>query len=387
MNKFFLFLLVSAVLALQGCSGSAASESSAEEESEASEATSEIASITDVQIQAVGITFGHVEQRQLSNVVRVNGQLKLNPQDHAEVASLMGGIVQRIVVTEGQRVAAGQIVAYLENTQLVELQKDALIASKEAALALTERQRQENLRSQGAGVEKTLQQAQVEYEVAHARLQGLRQQLAQLGLSAQSVEQGDIRTSAPIKSPIAGTVSRVLVSTGSYVDMQTPLMEVANTRAVYCDLNVYDKDIEQVQIGQTVDIRHSNLHASDLQGTIAQVNTTLDPDTKAFSVHVRLNHDDDHTLVPGMYVNAVIHTGRQRCDAVPSDAVVTSEGHSYIFVRQQGNDFLRTEVITGAEELGYTQIAAVGDTLPASADIVVSGAYYLSSMLGDHGEE
>lgn len=347
----------------------------------------DVATLTDVQIKTVGIAFGHVEKKPLSNVLRVNGKFQLNPQDRAEVASLMGGIVQRIVVTEGQHVVAGQVVAWLENTQLVELQKDALVASKEAAFAKQEATRQNSLRAEGAGVEKTRQQAQVEYEVAMARLQGLRQQLSQVGIDYKSLEQGKICNAAPIKSPISGTVGRIRISTGSYVDMQTPLMDIANTNAVYCDLNVYDKDIEQVALGQTVDIRHSNLAASDLEGTISQINTTLDPETKSFSVHVRLNHEDDHTLVPDMYVTAVIHTGRLLCDAVPSEAIVNSEGHSYVFVRQTGNTFVRTEIIPGSEDLGYTQISTMGDSIPTSADVVVKGAYYISSMLGDHGEE
>ena len=379
---------LSAGLALSlACSCSPASAPAAEEADDAAEAPADTATLTDVQISTMGITFGHVEQRQLSNVLRVNGQLRLNPQDRAEVASLIGGIVQRIVVTEGQHVTAGQTVAWLENTQLVELQKEALIASKEAVLAQAEMQRQDNLRSQGAGVEKTRQQAQVEYEVANARLQGLRQQLRQLGLNAADVEQGHISTSAPIRSPIGGVVSRIKVSTGSYVDMQTPLMDVADTRAVFCDLSVYDKDIELVQLGQTVDVRHSNLAASDLQGTVTQINTSIDPETKAFSVHVRLDHSDTHTLVPGMYVNAIIHTGRQLCDAVPTEAIVSAEGRQYIFVRAEGNDFVRTEVVCGSEELGYTQVQFTGQPVAPDADIVVAGAYYLGSMLGDHGEE
>ncbi len=384
MKRYGFFLLVmSAVLA--ACSGNTTGE--AAEEQEVETLMSDTVVLTDRQIETVGISLGQVTQRRLDNLVRVNGRLELNPQDKAEVASLVGGIIRKITVTEGQQVSAGQVVALLENTDIVTLQKDALIAGKEAALALAEKNRQELLAEQGAGVEKTRQQAEVEYEVANARLQGLRRQLEQLGLDPQQAEHGHISNTIPVKSPIQGTVGRINVSTGSYVDIQTPMMYVANTRAVYCDLDVFDKDIESVQVGQTVDLRHSSLSRSDLQGTVTQINATLDPETRSLSVHVRLDGQDQHTLVPGMYVNGVIHTGSQLCDAVPSEAVVSSEGHDYIFVKAGDNTFVRTEVVTGAEELGYIQITTIGDDLADEAEVVVKGAYYISSMLGDHGEE
>lgn len=390
MKRFYMFaILILAAMSVVSCS-----KSQETEEEEVEEQAGDVVSITPRQMRTVGIKVGKVERRQLTGVLRVNGQFQLNPQDRAEVASLMGGIVQRIVVTEGQKVKAGQVVAFLENTQIVELQKDALVASKDAELARQELERQNSLYEQGAGVEKTRQQAKVQHEVALARLLGLRQQLQQLGINPSSVEHGNISNIIPIKSPIAGSVSRIRVSTGSYVDMQTPLMDVANVSAVYCELKVYDKDIEQVVVGQHVDIRHSNMSSSDVEATVTQINATIDPDTKAFSVHARLVKHDDHTLVPGMYVNALIQTGRHLCDAVPSDAIVSSEGKYFVFVREKEKAedgvspvFRKVEVVPGAEELGYTQISTASDHLTEGTHIVVEGAYYLSSMLGDHGEE
>ncbi len=115
--------------------------------------------LTQEQIKTVGIKLGKVENRPLNNVVRANGELQLNPQDMADVTSLVGGIVRKIYVTEGQQVKAGQVVAHIENTEIVGLQKDYLIAVKETYVTHQELLRQKTLASQKAGVEKTLQQA------------------------------------------------------------------------------------------------------------------------------------------------------------------------------------------------------------------------------------
>ena len=82
-----------------------------------------------------------MEKKELGSVIRVNGELKLNPQDKADVTSLIGGIVRKISVIEGQQVKAGQTVAYIENTEIVEMQKNYLVAAKEKETAQLEQQR------------------------------------------------------------------------------------------------------------------------------------------------------------------------------------------------------------------------------------------------------
>lgn len=68
--------------------------------------------LTQEQIKTVGITLGKVESRSLNNVIRANGELQLNPQDMADVTSLVGGVVRKIYVTEGQLVKAGQVLSH-----------------------------------------------------------------------------------------------------------------------------------------------------------------------------------------------------------------------------------------------------------------------------------
>ena len=54
------------------------------------------------------------------NVVRVTGTLALDPQNRAEVSPIASGVVRCITTREGIRVRRGQVVAYIENTQIVE---------------------------------------------------------------------------------------------------------------------------------------------------------------------------------------------------------------------------------------------------------------------------
>ena len=182
----------------------------AEEEKESHEEN--VVELTEQQLNTIGVKFGHVEQRQLSGTINATGTLRLSPQDRADVTSLVAGITKRILVKEGQAVRQGQTLALVENTEIVALQKDYLVASRQLSLARQALQRQQDIHEQGAGVGKNLQQAKAEFDMASVTEQGLRLQLEQLGISSRQVAQGHFSNAAPVRSPISGVVGEILVS-------------------------------------------------------------------------------------------------------------------------------------------------------------------------------
>lgn len=164
MKTIYITIMASALVILASCSGN---KNAGNQTKETEERRTEEVELTQEQLNTVGITLGKVEKKELGSVIRTNGELKLNPQDKADVTSLIGGIVRKIRVIEGQQVKAGQTVAYIENTEIVEMQKNYLVAAKEKETAQLEQQRQRMLSAQGARVEKTLQQAEATYARPH----------------------------------------------------------------------------------------------------------------------------------------------------------------------------------------------------------------------------
>lgn len=349
--------------------------------------------LSEAQLKTVDIQLGTIEQRDLNSVIRVNGEMALDPQKKAEVTSLVGGVVKQILVMDGSHVSKGQTVAYIENTEIVELQKNYLTSRKEALVAEQEYNRQKELDSQGAGIKKNLQQATANYEITKAQLLGLDKQLKQLSISPDQVSSGNMVTQIPIKTPITGTVSKVYISTGSYVDTQTALMSVTDNSSIHCDIRIFEKDINLVKIGQEVDITLTNQPSISLKGKIYEINKSFESDTKSILVHANIINKENVNLIPGMYVTALVNTGKQKTDAVPNDAIISLDGKKYIFVLtgeevEDGTKmfhFERAEVMTGISELGYTQITPVGK-IEENATIVKTNAFYLGSMSADHGE-
>lgn len=389
------FILVAALTVITFVGFSFLSQSKAEtSESENQEEEIDFQNIplSEKQVKAVDLKMGEAQEREMDAMLHVNGSLVLRAQDMGNVSSLMGGIVKNVYVKEGQMVSRGQVVATIENTDVVTLQREYYTAYKESEMARLELDRQKTLASAGAGIKKTLQMSEKNYKVAQANLLGTGRQLQQMGISTKEVAKGKFTTVFPLRAPISGTVSDMQASLGSYADMQTPLMKIRNNHAVECDLNVFEKDIAKVKVGDQVLVSLTNQQGVNVSGRVYGMNQYLNKGTKSVAVHVKLDAKRGAKLFEGMYVSGQIATGRQLCMTLPDKAIVSADGKQYVFALNQQHSkggtysFSRHEVTTGVSNNGYTEVALCKH-LKKGQKIVTDNAFYLASLTGDHGEE
>ena len=389
------FILVAALTVITFVGFSFLSQSKAEtSESENQEEEIDFQNIplSEKQAKAVDLKMGEAQEREMDAMLHVNGSLVLRAQDMGNVSSLMGGIVKNVYVKEGQMVSRGQVVATIENTDVVTLQREYYTAYKESEMARLELDRQKTLASAGAGIKKTLQMSEKNYKVAKANLLGTGRQLQQMGISTKQVAKGKFTTVFPLRAPISGTVSDMQASLGSYADMQTPLMKIRNNHAVECDLNVFEKDIDKVKVGDQVLVSLTNQPGVNVSGRVYGMNQYLNKGTKSVAVHVKLDAKRGAKLFEGMYVSGQIATGRQLCMTLPDKAIVSADGKQYVFALNQQHSkggtysFSRHEVTTGVSNNGYTEVALCKH-LKKGQKIVTDNAFYLASLTGDHGEE
>lgn len=393
MIKRFILVAVLTVITFVGFSFLSQSKAeTSESENQEEEIDFQNIPLSEKQVKAVDLKMGEAQEREMDAMLHVNGSLVLRAQDMGNVSSLMGGIVKNVYVKEGQMVSRGQVVATIENTDVVTLQREYYTAYKESEMARLELDRQKTLASAGAGIKKTLQMSEKNYKVAKANLLGTGRQLQQMGISTKEVAKGKFTTVFPLRAPISGTVSDMQASLGSYADMQTPLMKIRNNHAVECDLNVFEKDIAKVKVGDQVLVSLTNQPGVNVSGRVYGMNQYLNKGTKSVAVHVKLDAKRGAKLFEGMYVSGQIATGRQLCMTLPDKAIVSADGKQYVFALNQQHSkggsysFSRHEVTTGVSNNGYTEVALCKH-LKKGQKIVTDNAFYLASLTGDHGEE
>lgn len=347
--------------------------------------------LSQAQMDAVGIKLGNIELRDMEDLVSTTGVLEVAPQSEAVVAPKLPGTVSRILVSPGQRVERGAVVAYIESPELLSLAQEFGVARTETEAARIEFERQEALDAQGAGVRKNLDYARSQFNIAQQREQGLAARIRAYGVApSDRLSSGTY----PLKAEISGTVTQVSAGIGSFADMQAPVARIVDSKAVYCKLLVLEKDIDRIRKGSAVELSLINNSAAVIAGEVQEINPVLEEGNRSIPVIVKLMGErPDVPLIPGMAVSGRIFTGENRAEAVPEEAVVRSGGRSFIFVLEDEHEedgqkmyhFEKVEVVSGNPSMGYVAVKPM-TPLDPDARIVTSGAFYLNSMSTEHGE-
>ncbi|MBL7960677.1 efflux RND transporter periplasmic adaptor subunit [bacterium] len=369
------------------------------------ESHSKIVTLTKAQYESVGIQLGGIELKNLRDVVKANGYLKVPPQNQASISPLKGGIVKSIYIKVGDFVSAGQTVATLEHPDFIEMQEEYLTTKSNFTFLEKEYLRQKELNQENAGTVKIYQQTEANYLSEKAKLTSLEKQLKMLFISMDEISKGNMIASVPVKSPIDGYVGRINANIGTFAQPEKPLFEVIDNRKIHVDIFVYEKDLFKVKVAQTVEFILTNQNNKLIQGAIFSISRAFENETKSVAVHAEIKNNDNLNLIHGMYVSALINVGDGKVSAVPQEAIVRTDGRDFIFVQtatakevskkedsseEDGDEFSfeMTEVKTGITDLGFVEVTPL-DQLPKDAKIAVKNTFFLLSKMkeGEGGDE
>jgi membrane fusion protein, heavy metal efflux system len=343
------------------------------------------AEFTPVQFKNAGIKLGRIEYRNLRAVVKTSGYLEVPPQNKANVAPIMGGIIKEIFVQEGNYVKTGQMLAKLQHPDFIKLQEEYIKSLADFTYLEKEYTRQKELRAGNVNAEKVFQQTESEYKAGRGRVHSLEAQLRMLSLDIPSVAEGNISPSVSVYSPISGYVGHINASVGKFAEPNQSIFDIVDNSKVHVDLMVYEKDIFKVKTGQKVDFMLTNQNNSQIRGEIFGISKSFENETKALVVHANIIQKTSE-LIPGMFVNAFIETGNDSVLALPQAAIVHEAGKDYIFIKTANEEkgeknivFKRIQVKTGFPDLGYIEIKSM-EEIPENAEVAIEGAFYIQSI-------
>lgn len=406
---FKIFLLSSFLLILNSCG-----EKKTEEEHEEEKSETEVA-LTTAQFETVGIEMGSIEMKNLNTIIKANGYTTVPPQNRADVSTLIGGVVKDIFVLEGTYVAKGKTLATLQNLQVAEMQEDYNAAVANIEYLQLEYNRQKTLSEEDVNPRKVFQEVKAKLATERARAQAAKNKLQALNVSLSGNS-----SIIPIIAPISGYVGKIGITKGAFADTGITLFEVIDNKQMHLDLNVFEKDMSKISIGQEVDFVLTNQSNKVIKGKIFGINKSFSNESKSVAVHAKINENDTKDLISGMYVAANINITNQMVQALPKDAIVRNGDKYYIYMQEEhteetpkakkeahvhkegeahnhdeeasgeeeGHDeihFKAIEVIPGTTDLGYTEVKFV-EPIPANAKIVVKGAFYLLAASKGGGE-
>lgn len=407
--RFAFFML----LVIPACKSNTEAHEEHEQEKQHSETPDKpgSTSLTLEQMQAIGVEIGQIENKELTTSLKANGTLRVPNQNKASVNSVYSGVIKSLLVQPGSKVSKGQTLATIGNPEFIQAQSDYLGVSAKIQLAELEVKRQKELNAGNAGSLKNLQSAESELKTLRNLRSTLAQQIQLMGINPSGIGKGKLISVLAVKSPISGIVSNVPVKMGSYVDISTVVADIVDNSQLHLDLSVYEKDLPQLKDNQTIHFTLTNNPGKEYDAQIFSLGSSFEGESKAIAVHAKVLGDKTG-LIDGMNVTAIISLAKAHVPAIPSDAIVNSNGQDFIFrvVPHQKEEekninnkaakqeealhhnedsslaFEMVPVVKGTTEVGYTQITLLKE-IPNNAKVVTKGAFFVMAKLNNTGEE
>ncbi|KMQ68207.1 secretion protein HylD [Chryseobacterium sp. FH2] len=397
--KLNIIIIIFLSLFLLNCSKAEKGEDTKEKTEEYSEyESSEFAELTQKQMNAVGITLGQIEMKELTSIIKANGALSVPNNNKANATSLYGGVIKTLHVQVGDYVKKGQVIATIANPEFIQLQEDYLTTVSRITFAEQEYRRQQELFDNDAGAEKNLQNAAAELKTLRTKRASLQRQIQMMGISPGSVSNTNLKSGLVVTAPINGTISNILLQIGSYIDVSSPVAEIVDNSSLHLDLQVFEKDLPSIKVGQKIHFTLTNNPVEEYDAEVYSIGTAFENQSKTIPIHCKVK-GNKNGLIDGMNATAVVSLNNELMPAVPNTAITSSDGKDYIFLvtkqkseehkdeksQEKTVNFERVEVVKGTSEMGYTAITPV-KSIPEGAKIATKGAFFINAKLSNSGE-
>lgn len=308
----------------------------------------------------------------------------------AEVARL-----DRLVDRLAQGVASG-VVAERD----LDRAKSELAAAKaalnnsttEANLAKIALDREENINRQGLRNAREVDAARAQAELSRAGQKSASSRLLQAradvtrAQSAIRVARDQIKLlgGAPggghtvtITAPISAQVGQRLVSAGQTIAAGELLYDLLNADVVWVVVDVFEKDVPKVKLGQTIKVVADAYPEDDYEGEVAFIHNEVDPQTRTTAVRIVLANPGER-LKQNMFVRVMLGGDGDGGVTVPASAVQSDKGLDVVFVEEKAGVFRRTLV----QVKGSFGNRLLVDGVEAGRNVVTNGSYQLLAMAG-----
>lgn len=300
-----------------------------------------------------------------------SGIVKPIPSLYAEIASPFAGRIIKSFVKLGQKVEKGSPLYEISSPSFFETTKIYFAAKQEMDQALKNLNREKDLLANKVGVEKELEEAQLNYQL---RKQEFRNAESALKVFQVNINQIQLGEGLIVRSPINGKVVEDNIVIGQYVKEDAKhLLIVANLSKVWVLAHVKEKDIRLIEKLKEVNIKLTARPNDIIKGRVYHIGDMLEEQTRA--VEVIIECDNQSGLIkPYMYASVELTDSDVEAILVPTIAILQQENGNYVYISLGSNKFEKRMIELGAT-LGDKNVVLNG--LCAGDEIVTSGAFYL----------
>ncbi len=334
--------------------------------------------------QKAGIATVDAVRASMPLTVAANGEVGYDETRLAHVRPRVSGVVAEVLVKSGDAVSAGQVLAVVDSAELGQAKADYLAAQPLVELWKKTLSRHQGLDEKGVIAGKQVFEAQAELQRAEAELLKSAQRLRNFGLDKERMallaqENEQRRNKLKILTPLDGTVIRVRTVLGEAVEATTELFALADVSRVWINLEIYEKDLRRIQIGQAVAFHVPGLEPAEFPGKVSWIDNEMNVLTR--TIRVRVEAENRQRLMRiNMFGRGEIQVGNQQIALLVPREALQWEGSSYVvFVQTQADQFEPRRVLIG-QNLGKQIELAWADLKPGES-VVTTGSFLLKTEI------
>lgn len=283
----------------------------------------------------------------------------------------LAGQVARIEAQPGQKVKAGQVIAWITSPEFGQAQAEGVRGRAELQQARKELDRTRELHAAGVASGRELDEAEANFagsQADHARATAF----ARAYGNGQHVDQR-----LPLRAPIDGVLVERRMSPGMSVspDSEQPLAVIGDPDRLWLLLDIPESLAGRLKAGMQVSVPGAD--GQPMQATLQHVDDFVDSERRVVQARAELDNRA-RGFKAGQYVRAEVALPAEGGVSLPDAAVLLIDGKQVVFVEEGKGRFVRHAV--HAEELGDGRLW-VREGLPVGSRVVVEGGLLLQQLV------
>jgi membrane fusion protein (multidrug efflux system) len=297
-----------------------------------------------------------VELAEFTDVVEALGTARAN--ESVTITAKVSDVIAQLDFDSGQRVEAGDILVELADAEEAAGLVEALATERETRRDVD---RIRDLTERGVAPRSRLDEALAANERARARVEAIEARVAD----------------RIIRAPFSGVIGLRNVSVGELVRPGDVIAQLDDASVIKLDFTVPERFLSVLEAGQEVFARSSAFPDTEFTGQVDQIDTRVDPATRAVTVRALIDNADGR-LRPGMLMTVELRRDRRSRPAVPGGAVVRLNEQAFVFRiedGERGQTAVRTPVELGRRTEGLVEVLS---GVEAGDRIVPEGVHRLS---------
>jgi RND family efflux transporter MFP subunit len=225
---------------------------------------------------------------------------KVEAAETANISTRVMGYITRINVKVGDRVQKGQLLATINNDDMMakRAQAEAMFTLAQSAFTIAEKdfQRFTELHKQHSASDKELENITLQYNSAKAQVENAQQMRNEVNAMLAYTN---------LTAPFNGVIAQKLMDVGSMANPGMPLLVLEQSAGFRVRASVTESDIDKIKQGTSVKIVVKST-GKELAGKVTEISQSSQFTGGQYQIKIDISHTEQSGLYSGMYVTTFI---------------------------------------------------------------------------------